>query len=379
MMATNRNHPDALARELLLLCTRPEQAPSLRTRMAGIADSMPDWEAFLGAARSHKVLPLAHRTLCGAGGAGATRACAAMQRHVRALRLNHRFMDAELERLLDVLAESAVPAVVFKGMVLDAMAFAPLGATREFGDIDLLVHRYDYASAKDTLMRCGYRMLYGTEHEEAVGQAQLMREDGRVSVDLHTRLAPRRFPGAPPEEALWSRVIDFPLGRRTVKTFDPDITLLMVCLQGAKERWTWLSRVCDLAWLLAVRGDVDWEVLMRDADRLGSRRLLLLGLALAHRVLDTAVPIGVARACDNDRSVNALAGRAADRFIGREPRRDLGIQDRHRFHFHLRDGWRHRLVYVASITPLYLRAAVSPQRWLRRGHRLLAHPHGHRD
>jgi len=353
---------DCAAHELLRLCALPRPDDAACARAAG--DPNLDWDAFLRLALQHKVAPLVHRALCG-GASLQPRACAALERHTRALRLDQRFMAAELQRLLGALEHASIPVVVFKGAVLNAMAFEPFGAMREFGDIDLLVRAPDYAPAKAALARRGYRMLYDAAHERAVGQAQLMRADGRVSVDLHSRVAPPGFPGAPPEDLLWRRLVDFPLGGRNVRTFDADTTLLVVCLQGAKERWSWLSRVCDVAWLLAARGNMDWGPLLADTGWHCARRLLLLGAAMAQDLLEVPLPPDVQSACASDASVRRLAASAALRLRGRAPTTRLRLHDRHYFHYHLRRGLRQRVSYLASVAPSYLLPALSPRRWLR--------------
>ena len=65
--------------------------------------------------------------------------------------------------------------------------------------------------------------------------------------------------------------------------------MLFLCAHGAKHGWQSLSGVCDVAYV-AHAYQYDWEELAARARSLGSLRILLLGLLLAHDLLGTAIP-----------------------------------------------------------------------------------------
>ncbi len=77
--------------------------------------------------------------------------------------------------------------------------------------------------------------------------------------------------------------------------------LLAVCVDGANEGWPKLSAVADVAALLANQAGADWAGLLAEAGRLGQRRSLLTGAALAERLLACPLPAPLEEAlrCDS--------------------------------------------------------------------------------
>ena len=86
------------------------------------------------------------------------------------------------------------------------------------------------------------------------------------------------------------RLITVELCGRKLRTFSIEDTLVMLSVHGAKHFWERLGWILDVAELTAGQ-PVDWPLTMRIAAKLKSTRLLLLGLYLAHELMD-APPCG---------------------------------------------------------------------------------------
>ena len=107
--------------------------------------------------------------------------------------------------------EAEIPVLFFKGPVLGAMAYgSPIW--RKAGDIDILIQRSNYASAKEVLIQNGYLLDVSSEVEEALLKtgAELVFNRNGFEVDLHWSLeqsAFNRFPFSPglDEEEIWER------------------------------------------------------------------------------------------------------------------------------------------------------------------------------
>src|SRR5262249_41832935 len=109
----------------------------------------------------------------------------------------------------------------------------------------------------------------------------------------------------------------------------------------AWERLTWL---CDVAECIRAEPNLDWAVLRTRARKLRMERVLRLGLSLAHRHLDVALPEQVMQDIAADAALPArerevLAGWTAER-----PRRALATSA---FHWATRDDLTRRLRYVS--------------------------------
>jgi hypothetical protein len=86
----------------------------------------------------------------------------------------------------------------------------------------------------------------------------------------------------------------------------PADTLLMLCCNGAKDCWTRLDRICDVAGLLRSHPGADWRIALDAATRIGARRVLLLGIELARRLLEAPVPRWLANVLSQESAIRSL-------------------------------------------------------------------------
>ena len=100
-----------------------------------------------------------------------------------------------------------------------------------------------------------------------------------------------------------------------VLTFSPEDLLLLLCLHGAEHCWDRLNWICDLIELVRVHKGIDWGGLIDRAEVLGCRRVLLVGLFLAHDFLATPLPAEIIKTIRGDSSVRSLAVRVHERLF----------------------------------------------------------------
>jgi hypothetical protein len=315
---------------LLLCCARTElDADHLAQAQALLSEPIA-WPVLLELGSRHRVLPLLAKNLQQLAGTAKIPAdvvarlrAFAAGNAVQALMLAH-----ELSKLLEMLAAEGIAAAPFKGPVLAREVYGDV-ALRHAGDLDLLVRPADIVRAKGLFDRLGYASIYptstpreqrylkGLSPAQAAGYLQshsehhLLRADGLVTVDLHWDLAPRDFSARVEAEQLWSWLS--PRGDPPAPAFrDPEL-LLVLCLNGAKDAWGRLDRVCDVAELIRRRPNLDWARVMELAARLGWRRIFGLGLLLAHRLLELPMPAEI----EPDVRRDDVAARLADQSIRR--------------------------------------------------------------
>lgn len=373
MRPRERHNPltDAPEAELLLLCARTTRSEELIGRIRGLIDSGIHWDRFLGWAARHRVLPLVGRTL-------ASLPPGAVPPEILQ-RLKSRQQDnarralglvAELLKLLRLLNAAGIEVIPFKGPVLAMKAYGDI-ALRQAGDLDLLVHRADMARATALLAAAGLRPFFPTATPEqskyleslvldpssnylfSHGEQHLVREDGLVNVDLHWSLTVKDFPLALNVESLWQRLVAMSLAAQPVKTFSPEDTLLVLCINGGKDAWGRLDRVCDVAELVRASPTMDWPAALERATAVGARRMLNLGLTLAKELLGAALPEDVARSVDEDATAQSLAVWVVRRLFA-EPARapEESGPDKVLFYLRLRERMRDRARYcLAGLTP----------------------------
>lgn len=204
------------------------------------------------------------------------------------------FLTQELLQILDRLARHGISVIPFKGPTLAALAYGNL-ALREFCDLDLLVHKDDFLNAKDFLIRQGYRHKHFGDQEAACAQAQLLRDDGKVGIDLHYGITPRDFFFPLDSEPFWERLQPLPLLGKTVATLSPEDSLLVAYIHGSKESWTSLKRICDLAELMRTYPQIDWEQIVEQVHRLGNERSFVLSLLIASHHLRVPLPKAISQ------------------------------------------------------------------------------------
>jgi Uncharacterised nucleotidyltransferase len=212
-------------------------------------------------------------------------------------------------------------AIPWKGPVLAAAAYGNV-ALQQFGDLDILVREQDSMRAKDLLLASGYRPLYPQPAEQEAAYYglrkvyELVREDGRVVVELHWAITSRTFPFPLDPASLWVEAETVFLKGTPVRNLGPEDLLLVLSAHGAKHHWGKLMWICDIAEVVRSYADkVDWSRLMTRARSIGATRMLALALFLARDLHGAAVPEDVWRRVKAEPKVAWLAGQVRSRFF----------------------------------------------------------------
>jgi hypothetical protein len=229
-------------------------------------------------------------------------------------------LSAALLAALDALRDEGVDALPLKGPALAAYLY-PDPALRPSSDIDLLVHRPAVPAAFRALSRLGYALeprlgRLPVQTLLAVSSEVTFRNGSGVPLDLHWEIAPRGYPFRFDAEILWRAVRPVPLDRREVPGLDPEALLLFLCVHGAKHLWSQLMWLGDIARL--AQKQPDWTRAMDLAVDARCMRPLLLGLLLAHDLVDAPVPRFVLARARFDGVVSTLA-REATLLLSRIP------------------------------------------------------------
>jgi Uncharacterised nucleotidyltransferase len=160
---------------------------------------------------------------------------------------------------------------------------------------------------------------------------------------------------------LWERLERVSLGDITVRSLAPEDMLLILCVHGAKHHWGKLGWICDVAELLRAHPELAWTSLLAQARELGGRRMLCLGLLLAHELLGAVLPKEVWDHIEVDPVVPWLAAEVRSHLFA-ENHGPLWALDRRPFYLRLRERMRDRVpcaLYLAYWRlPSYAKTAV---------------------
>ena len=269
-----------------------------------------DWERLARFAVRHGILPLVHQTLTSAfDGAMPADAARNISLQFKANAMRNLFLARELIRLTASLQRAGVATLAFKGPALAVSVYGSV-SLRQFVDLDLLVHPEQVVQATGVLHAEGYVAPRGYDTREigrrGAFETSMVKPDGRICIDLHWRLAEPYFPLSMDGEELWQRAMRVEIEGGEVSTFGFEDHLLYLCGHGARHGWETLGGICDLAQLMRT-APLDWGRVCNRAEHLGARRMLLLGLLLAHDLLDAQVPERLLEAARRDRAVVGAA------------------------------------------------------------------------
>jgi len=232
------------------------------------------------------------------------------------------FLTAELLKVLELLEAHDIPAVSFKGPTLALRAYGDVGL-RQFGDLDILVHRKDILKVKELLISRAYQTTLKLTRAQ---QAALLRWDAAynfdnergVMLDVHWDFVERHCSFDIDINRLWERLEPVTISGKQLLTLSAEDLLLILCLHGFTHLWERLGWICDVASLIDSRKDIDWEVVGKNTTRLGVRRIVSLGLLLAGDLLGASVPSSVSKSVQPDSGVKELAEQIKEHlFTGR--------------------------------------------------------------
>jgi hypothetical protein len=307
------------ALELLLCCSGPAPDPG---RVVELLQTPIDWVEVFRLGLLHGGLPRLCRCLAALASPKVPRATlTALSRYTASVAARNRAITVELLEVLSALKAAGVEAAPFKGPTLASRLYGELDS-RQFGDLDILVRRRDVPAAEAVLASRGYRPWQALSPEaerrclEDGKDRPFVSRDGHFAVEIHWRFTPRYYPFALDAESVWERLEMCAFQGTRVLSIPAEELLLILCVHGARHRWSSLKWVCDVAFLLSVERDLDWTEILRQARYLRVERILLTGLCLAGVLLDTALPAEVRAKIGGDSTARRLAEQASEGFHG---------------------------------------------------------------
>jgi Uncharacterised nucleotidyltransferase len=337
---------------LLLLCARTRIDDDVERRIRDLLRAGIDWTDLVQSALDHHVAPLVARALdLRCADVVPTDLLAAFRLLARETRADNDRLTDELLALLGALGARGVSAVPFKGPLLAEQVYGDRGL-RSFADLDFLIDERDVPVTLDVLRARDYAVdapFTPTQlraMRRAWGQDSFNRRDGRVTVEPHWALVPDKMALAIDHAALRARCESATLKGVSVPAFAPEDLALVLCVHGAKELWWRLGWVCDVAELLRAFPRLDWELALARGQRQGGRRMMLLGLALAQRLLGASLPDTVVRDIARDRTTVGLVDEAARRLLQERRVGAPTFNSLSRFRRRAHDGWRAQATYV---------------------------------
>ena len=338
--------------DLLLQCVRSYINPSESKFIEGVVSQDLDWEYVLQAAVKHRVMPLLYHSLHTLRPNGVPKPILdRLQKMFQSNARRNLFLSGELLKLLKLLETQGISAISFKGPVLSIYAYDNL-SLRQYLDLDILVRKSDILRAKALLLSNGYRAWPGktgedkASHLEAKHAFVLVPESPTYSVDLHWTIARRHYSYSLGDEILWEHVELLPFGGRQIFTFRPEKMILVLAAHGSKHSWQQLGWICDIAQLVRSRPELDWQQVLREAQKAKCLRELFLALQLAKNLIAAPVPASTWQVATTYPGVRAATDRVTRQLFRGEQPLLLWRLNRLVFLFRLKQRARDALVFL---------------------------------
>lgn len=310
-----------------------------------------DWEAIRRTALDHGVFPSLYRRVADTcPEAVPTGVLGDWQKHYKVCARRNLRLTGELLKVLAFFESHGITAMPIKGPVLAQVAYGDV-ALRQFGDLDILVHRRNIPQVKDLLVALGYkpspkltprqeRAHLEHNHELSFFHPQL------TMLDIHWGFADFPGGGLDPDQ-VFERKVQVQLQGQTVFSLTPEDMLLLLCQHAAFHLWLNLGVVNDVARLLKLQETWAWQGLMQQAASLGLKRRLLLGLSLAWKLLAATLPTEVSRLLESDPTIPTLQKQVLAKLFEKDEERGLLERiGRNWFHVIVRERFQDKVRYV---------------------------------
>jgi hypothetical protein len=365
----SRQFPLRPESELLIWCARTVVTDDLKKRISQRGHEPLDWAALLDMARYHGVAPLLYRnlsTIC--SDLVPVASLTLLRQRAQAVALLNRLLAQELVVLCEALTAQGVPVMPVKGATLAVSAYGDV-TLRDFDDLDLIIPEAAIAQAQAVLLAQGYERKDPSsepgESEDDEGPYHVfIKRRTLFRVDLQWMMAHQHFVFQLDRPEFWQRRTAVPLAGKTVQGLTPEDLLIVLCVHGSKHAWEQLKWVCDVAELVRAHDHLDWDWIFSRASAWRCRRLVLMGLALAHQWLDVPLPDAVLERLYADSDVQMFSHRMPSALLA-DRRAGVNEAQAVAFYFSLKDSWWERwrfgLMLCRDQSPMVTR----PPAWFR--------------
>jgi len=323
---------------LVVLCARMFLSDSEPSSLRSALTAPLNWGLLEQSAQRNAMMPLVAYVLAqhGTGLIAQDTLKKLQERLLRTAQKNLAWLQEWL-RVLDVLADSRIPVISFKGPALALMAYRNL-ALREFADLDLLVRPCDVVRTRDVLLHNGYVLNSDVPDNTDAALSRFSdrqisfgkNDNHEIKLDLHWGVVSEWSSFQLDVGSLFEYASIERRERISFLSLSPEYLLLLLCAHGTKHCWSNLRLLCDVACHVQSNPNLNWDLCVRLADP-GGDLVMKHSLLLTRQVLGLQLPECVTNYASGDAKAHWLAAKAQT-FLFREDRnRSPYLDDRTRY------------------------------------------------
>jgi hypothetical protein len=330
--------------ELILCCARTYISPATAERLKMLLLEEIDWEYAIQIARWHGVMPLLYHSLKSTCPEFVPPAKLKQLRDYFQTNSCHTvFLAQKLIAILRLLASHQIPALPFKGVVLAAAVYGDL-CLRQTRDLDILVRNHDYQKAIDVLVATGYEVILNLPWE-----CHFVLDGEIVCIDLHCEILPKNYSCSISDDYWWENQQSLCLAGEMVPNLSPEACFFMLCLNGTKDCWNTLHRICDVAETVRANASMDWQQTIDRATTLGCKRIIFTALQLASNLLEIPLSREVLQELESDSAANFLALQVIQQLFSETTEEEIQGVPQALFHMSARERLKDRFEIFISL------------------------------
>lgn len=322
--------------------------------MPPVVNDSIDWAIVADEAVYHGVMPQLYLSLQHFGSdAVPSEAREFLHRYFQNNLRHNLLLTGELWRIIEMLKAEGITAIPFKGPTLAMLAYGDL-AFREFTDLDILVDERDLAKVGELLVSAGYQPRMDLSFLSDPVFTTIEREfyftsiRSNTLIDLQWHLSSSILPfDLSLKHISKTQMTVFPGGKQMV-TLGLEDLLLYLCAHGSRHCWERLGWIADVAGLINLNPELDWDLALSQARSLKCERVLLHSLLLAQDLTGAQVPPAIERVARADADSCALAN-SIGRTLAQPLGSSMGKFDLHCYFLKLQNRLADRIRHLFSL------------------------------
>jgi hypothetical protein len=303
-----QNKPDELydlSNELkfLIACCQTEQSEDNITFICAYRNAERlTLNTLIALASQHGILPLVYKTLKDLN----VEIYTEMKARYMSISQRNMLMSAELIRMMKLLEENTIEALVFKGPVLSQMAYGDI-TLRQYADLDILVDEKNIMKAGVLLAEHGYTamapiaILENKTCLNATNDLGFFNKTNGTVIELHWKLFREKIGQHLGFKQISENKQTVKINGKPLSTLSSEMLVVYLCLHGSKHAWERIEWICDIDRLVRSEVSLDWEKTVHIAQEMDTLTTLYLGLALSHALFRTPLPDHIVSAMQTER------------------------------------------------------------------------------
>jgi hypothetical protein len=279
--------------KLIVLCSRTNSNSEIKAKLDELIQKDLDWDYVINFVYKHRLAPLIYWNLKEFQFQIPNVVFNSLKENFNENAKNNLLMLGELLKLLNLFEEQGLNVIPYKGPLLAIHAYKNL-SFRHFDDLDIFVDKIDVLKVKKILILNGYNPqfeLQGIKERRFINsqrEYKFMNPETKISIELHWQFQGVSF--SLPDDPLFG--VDSKntmISNKEVKSLSNENMLMVLSIHASQHLWERLSWICDISELIQSH-EMNWEYVLKKADKLGIKRLLMVNLLLAHDLLDLNLP-----------------------------------------------------------------------------------------